>query len=522
MNKINKLNTESSDKFLKSISTVGAWTGLSRIFGLIRDISTTSLLGASVFHDIFVITLKIPNMFRRFFAEGAFNQAFVPIYADFQKNNDVKETINYLNSIAGFLITFLFFFSILVLIFAPIFILIFAPGFYFDPTKKDIAITTLRIMFPYLALISLVAFAGGIQNSHGKFSIPAATPMIFNLCLIISAVYVAPKYNMPVYVLAWGVLLAGFIQLLVQYFPLHTIDRIPRPKLNLDNTGLKKFLKLILPAILAGGIIQINLLIDTIFASLLETGSPTWLYVSDRLIQFPMGIFAIAIGTVLLPSLSNIDVNNDKVSFIASLQKGQRFVIFIGIPSLIGLFFCAEDLISTIFFRGEFKVTDVYQSSYSLMAFSFGLPFFMLMKVLTPAFFSRKDTTTPMRVALISLFLNAALNYYLAFVLDLGHVGIAIGSSLAALVSVCILELILYRSGFIKSYSFVSRFSLMILLASCSLALFLHFYTQKIDFIELNHLDRILFLFIEVTIATLIYFTISRVIYGKSLRKIFE
>ena len=194
-------------------------------------------------------------------------------------------------------------------------------------------------MFPYLALISLVAFAGGIQNSHGKFSIPAATPMIFNLCLIISAVYVAPKYNMPVYVLAWGVLLAGFIQLLVQYFPLHTIDRIPRPKLNFGNTGLKKFLKLILPAILAGGIIQINLLIDTIFASLLETGSPTWLYVSDRLIQFPMGIFAIAIGTVLLPSLSNIDVNNDKVSFIASLQKGQRFVIFIGIPSLIGLFF---------------------------------------------------------------------------------------------------------------------------------------------------------------------------------------
>ena len=211
MNKINKLNTESPDKLLKSIYTVGAWTGLSRIFGLIRDISTTSLLGASVFHDIFVITLKIPNMFRRFFAEGAFNQAFVPIYADFQKNNDVKETINYLNSIAGFLITFLFFFSILVLIFAPIFILIFAPGFYFDPSKKDIAVTTLRIMFPYLALISLVAFAGGIQNSHGKFSIPAATPMIFNLCLIISAVYVAPKYNMPVYVLAWGVLLAGFI-----------------------------------------------------------------------------------------------------------------------------------------------------------------------------------------------------------------------------------------------------------------------------------------------------------------------
>lgn len=522
MNKINKLNTESSDKFLKSISTVGAWTGLSRIFGLIRDISTTSLLGASVFHDIFVITLKIPNMFRRFFAEGAFNQAFVPIYADFQKNNDVKETINYLNSIAGFLITFLFFFSILVLIFAPIFILIFAPGFYFDPIKKDIAVTTLRIMFPYLALISLVAFAGGIQNSHGKFSIPAATPMIFNLCLIISAVYVAPKYNMPVYVLAWGVLLAGFIQLLVQYFPLYTIDRIPRPKLNFGNTGLKKFLKLILPAILAGGIIQINLLIDTIFASLLETGSPTWLYVSDRLIQFPMGIFAIAIGTVLLPSLSNIDVNNDKVSFIASLQKGQRFVIFIGIPSLIGLFFCAEDLISTIFLRGEFRVTDVYQSSYSLMAFSFGLPFFMLMKVLTPAFFARKDTKTPMYVALLSLLINAILNYVLAFTFDYGHVGIAIGSSVAALLSVLILEIILLRDGFIEIKNPLNRFNFAIMMASSFLILFLYNFTNKTELISMTQIERLIYLSFEIIIAISIYFIVARLVTGKSLIKQFN
>ncbi len=469
MNKINKLNTESSDKFLKSISNVGAWTGLSRIFGLIRDISTTSLLGASVFHDIFVITLKIPNMFRRFFAEGAFNQAFVPIYADFQKNNDVKETINYLNSIAGFLITFLFFFSLLVLIFAPIFILIFAPGFYFDPIKKDIAVTTLRIMFPYLALISLVAFAGGIQNSHGKFSIPAATPMIFNLCLIISAVYVAPKYNMPVYVLAWGVLLAGFIQLLVQYFPLHTVDRIPRPKLNLDNTGLKKFLKLILPAILAGGIIQINLLIDTIFASLLETGSPTWLYVSDRLIQFPMGIFAIAIGTVL-----------------------------------------------------QFKVSEVYQSSYSLMAFSFGLPFFMLMKVLTPAFFARKDTKTPMYVALLSLLINATLNYVLAFIFDYGHVGIAIGSSVAALLSVLILEIILLRDGFIEIKNPLNRFNFAIMMASSFLILFLYNFTNKTELISMTQIERLIYLGFEIIIAISIYFIVARLVSGKSLIKQFN
>ena len=174
-------------------------------------------------------------------------------------------------------------------------------------------------MFPYLALISLVAFAGGIQNTHQKFSVPAFTPVIFNLCLIVSAIFIAPMYDMPIYVLAWGVLLAGILQLLIQISPLLSINRLPVPKLDIKNQGLRKFFKLILPAILAGGIIQINLLIDTIFASLLETGSPTWLYVSDRLIQFPMGIFAIAIGTILLPTLSNIDLEREKNIFIENI-----------------------------------------------------------------------------------------------------------------------------------------------------------------------------------------------------------
>ena len=522
MKKTTELKKIDSNGILSNLKKVVSGTSLSRFFGLIRDIATTNLMGASVFHDIYIVCLKIPNLFRRFFAEGAFNQAFIPVYSDYYKNENNNETKEFLNAIAGALLAVLFIFTIIVLIFTPVFILIFAPGFYIDPEKKDLSIQVLRIMFPYLALISLVAFASGIQNTHQKFSIPAFTPVLFNVILIIAASFIAPNYDMPILVLAWGVLLAGFVQLIIQVSPLINIDKLPVPKLDFNNEGVRKFMTIIFPAIIAGGILQINLLIDTIFASLLETGSPTWLYISDRLIQFPMGIFAIAIGTVLLPTLSKYDLSTEKNNFISTIKKGQKFVLFIGIPSLIGLFYCAEDLISTIFYRGAFTEVDVINSSYSLMAFSFGLPFFMLMKVLTPAFFSRKDTTTPMRVALISLFLNAALNYYLAFVLDLGHVGIAIGSSLAALVSVCILELILYRSGFIKSYSFVSRFSLMILLASCSLALFLHFYTQKINFIELNHLDRILFLFIEVTIATLIYFTISRVIYGKSLRKIFE
>ena len=519
---MNKISKDNASSFLGSLSKVSGWTGISRIFGLIRDISTTSLLGASVFHDIFVITLKIPNVFRRFFAEGAFNQAFIPIYSDYQKNKNESQTLDFLNSLAGFLITFLFFFTIMVLIFAPIFIFIFAPGFYFDPIKKDLSIEVLRIMFPYLALISLVAFAGGIQNSHARFSLPAFTPILFNLCLIIAALLIAPKYDMPIFVLAWGVLLAGFLQLLIQFIPLFSLSRLPIPKLDFKNSGLKKFFVLILPAIFAGGIIQINLLVDTIFASLLETGSPTWLYVSDRLIQFPMGIFAIAIGTVLLPTLSKIDLQENKQNFIDSLQKAQTFVLFIGLPSLIGLFFCAEDLISTIFLRGEFKIIDVYKSSYSLMAFSLGLPFFMLMKVLTPAFFARKDTKTPMYVALLALFSNVILNYVLAFVFGYGHVGIAIGSSIATLTSVLILELILIRDGLIKISRILSRFNVAILTGSIGLIAFLKFFSNSVDFITLSQGSRIFYLLIEVAIAISIYFALTRLIYGKNLKEIFN
>ena len=519
---MNKISKDNASSFLGSLSKVSGWTGISRIFGLIRDISTTSLLGASVFHDIFVITLKIPNVFRRFFAEGAFNQAFIPIYSDYQKNKNESQTLDFLNSLAGFLITFLFFFTIMVLIFAPIFIFIFAPGFYFDPIKKDLSIEVLRIMFPYLALISLVAFAGGIQNSHARFSLPAFTPILFNLCLIIAALLIAPKYDMPIFVLAWGVLVAGFLQLLIQFIPLFSLSRLPIPKLNFKNSGLKKFFVLILPAIFAGGIIQINLLVDTIFASLLETGSPTWLYVSDRLIQFPMGIFAIAIGTVLLPTLSKIDLQENKQNFIDSLQKAQTFVLFIGLPSLIGLFFCAEDLISTIFLRGEFKIIDVYKSSYSLMAFSLGLPFFMLMKVLTPAFFARKDTKTPMYVALLALFSNVILNYVLAFVFGYGHVGIAIGSSIATLISVLILELILIRDGLIKISRILSRFNVAILTGSIGLIAFLKFFSNSVDFITLSQGSRIFYLLIEVAIAISIYFALTRLVYGKNLKEIFN
>ena len=515
-----KIHSSNSSIF-NSVKKVGGWTGISRVFGLIRDITTTSLLGASVFHDIFVVTLKIPNLFRRFFAEGAFNQAFIPVYSDYQKNNIEKDTKEFINSLAGTFVGILFVFTILVLIFAPIFIFIFAPGFYFDDLKRELAVSVLRIMFPYLALISLVAFAGGIQNTHGRFSLPASTPIIFNVSLITAAVFIAPMFEIPIFALAWGVLVAGFVQLAIQVLPLKQINRLPIPRLDFSNSGSKKVFQLMIPAILAGGIIQINLLVDTIFASLLVTGSPTWLYVSDRLIQFPMGIFAIAIGTVLLPALSKIDFDNNKNEFISSLKKGQRFVLFIGIPSFIGLAFCSIDLVSTLFYRGEFSENDVNQASLSLIAFSFGLPFFMLMKVLTPAFFARKDTKTPMYIALVSLVLNASLNYLLAFVFNYGHVGIAVGSSIAAFVSIIILEIILVKKNIVKLQNPFNRFNFSILISSVSLITFLYVTSLFINFIELSELERVFYLLLKIFLAMIIYLGVARLINLKPLREIF-
>jgi putative peptidoglycan lipid II flippase len=397
----------------------------------------------------------------------------------------------------------------LALLFAPIFILIFAPGFYFDIQKQDLAISLLRIMFPYLALISLVAFAAGIQNSHNKFSIPAITPLIFNLSLIGSAWLVAPKIDIPVMALAWGVLLAGFLQLLFQIAPLATIKKIPVPKIDFQNPGVKKFFILILPAMLAGGIAQINLLIDTIFASLLITGSPTWLYVSDRLIQFPMGIFAIAIGTVLLPSLSKAYAQKETQAYIEQLEHAFKLVFFLAIPSLIGLALFASPLLSTIFQRGAFLWSDVQQASLSLIGFSFGLPFFMAMKVLVPAFFSRQNTKTPMLIAFLSLLINICLNYLLAFYFGLGHLGLAIASSISAIVSVIILSLILRRDGLISFSVILSAFSFKVLIASIALISFLSIFNQYFDFELLTQAQRLMHLVAAVIGSLVIYFGAS-------------
>ena len=388
--------------------------------------------------------MKIPSVFRRLFAEGAFNQAFVPVIAEYKDKED-SEIRNLIDNTFSSLSAVLIIITALALLFTPIFVMIFAPGFYMEPLKKDLAIDILQITFPYLFFVSLVAFSGSILNSYQKFSLPALTPLFYNLSLIVAAVWFAPQLDIPIYAIAWGVFVAGIIQVIIQIPALIQLGLLPRIKINTQHPGVRKVLYLMIPGIIAGGVSQINMLIDTILASLLPTGSPSWLYVSDRLMQLPLGIFAIAIGTVILPRLSTLFVSEDKTSFSNTLDWSIKLVLLIGLPAVIGLVLLAEPIILILFERGEFNSGDSLQASYSLIALAFGLLAFMLIKILTPSFFARQQPKKPMYVALASMVLNAILAWMLGFNLGYGHIGLALASSISAFFTVLTLLFLLRK-----------------------------------------------------------------------------
>jgi len=441
------LDSSPSRKTKTSLQTlvVSFWTLISRIFGVLRDVATTYILGAGVAHDVFVVMLKIPNLFRRLVAEGAFSQAFIPVLTEYKNNQSREELKKLIDLTFTAISSVVLFLCILFMIFAPLVVFIFAPGFYFDPEKKMLAIEVLRITFPYLFFVTLVAFFGSILNSFGHFSIPAATPIAFNLSIIIGAIFFTDYFTLPVLAIAWGVFAAGLIQFFINTIPIVKLKLLPKLKLDLNHPGIKKISLLMIPGILSGGIIQINILIDTIFASLLQTGSPTWLYLSDRLIQLPLGIFAIATATVILPALSNAATLKNDLEFNEKFNWALKFIFIVGLPSSVGLYFLSSEIISILFLRGEFSPFDALMTSNSLKAFCFGLIAFMAIKILNVGFFARQDPKTPMFVALVSLILNVILNWLFAFKFGYGHVGLAIGSVIAAIVSFFILGFILIK-----------------------------------------------------------------------------
>lgn len=430
------INKKNKAGLLHAGLVVSIMTLLSRVLGLVRDVVFASYLGASAGADAFFVAFKIPNFLRRLFAEGAFAQAFVPVLSEYREQGSHQAVKNLIDRVCGCLGLTLALVTGVVVLAAPAVTVVFAPGFWDDPYKFDLTQKMLRITFPYLLLISLTGFAGAILNSYDRFAIPALTPVLLNVCLIITAVWISPYFDQPIIALAWGVLIAGMVQLAFQIPFLWKLKLLPSPKVDFKDDGVKRILLLMAPAIFGVSVSQINLLLDTVLASFLPTGSISWLYYSDRLVELPLGTIAIAIGTVILPSLSRQHVNKRSDQFSLTMDWALRCILLIAIPAAIGLTVLSSPILSTLFEYGKITANDIAMSSLSLKAYALGLLAFMLIKVLAPGYFARQDTKTPVKIGIIAMLVNMILNLLLVipfhFYWQIGHVGLALATSLAA------------------------------------------------------------------------------------------
>jgi putative peptidoglycan lipid II flippase len=456
---------------LRATGTVGSMTLVSRVSGFVRDIVVAALFGASAATDAFFVAFRIPNFFRRLFAEGSFSQAFVPVFAEYRQNRTAEELRDLVSHVFGCLGGILLIITTAGVAAAPLVIMLFAPGFADEPERYELASRMLRFTFPYLLFISLVAVAGSIMNSYGKFAVPALTPVWLNLSLIACALWLSPHMDPPVMSQAWGALIAGVVQLLFQIPFLLRMRMLPRPRWHWRHPGVQKILKLMMPAIFGSAVVQINLLVDTMVASTLIVGSVSWLYYADRLVEFPLGIFGIAIATVILPSLSRKHATQDTKAFSTNLDWALRLTLLVGIPAFLGLALLAGPILATLFEYGEFSANDTRMTAYSLMAYAFGLPAFMMVKILAPGFFARQDTRTPVRIGIISMLSNIVM--IIAFVsamhhwqIPAAHASLALATALSAWLQSWLLFRRLRKDDAYRPVAGWGRYALQISLAT--------------------------------------------------------
>jgi len=436
----------------RSTAVVSSMTMVSRVFGLLRDMVFTRIFGADAGTDAFLVAFKIPNFLRRLFAEGAFSQAFVPVLTGV-KNDEGDEAVSELvRNTLGTLAGILFILSVIAAIATPVLVMIFAPGFIDQPEKFDLTTDMLRITFPYILFMSLTALSAGILNSYGRFAVPAFTPVLLNLSLIAAAIWLAPQMDVPIMALAWGVFIAGAAQLAFQIPFILKLGLLRWPRWGWKNSGVRRILKLMLPGIFGSSVMQINLLFDTLIASFLVSGSVTWLYLSDRMVELPLGIFGIALATVILPNLSQKHAAGDPEAFSRMLDWALRWVLVIALPAAVALAVLAGPILSTLFLYGDFRPLDVEMAAISLLVYSSGLIGFILVKVLAPGYFARQDTKTPVKVGLIAMVANMLMN--VAFVvpmLKLGwaapHAGLALATSISAFINAGLLYRGLKKAG---------------------------------------------------------------------------
>lgn len=462
-----------SRKLLKSTAVTGAMTLLSRISGLVRDTLFARLIGAGtgIAADAFYVAFRIPNFLRRIFGEGAFSQAFVPVFSEFRAAGDLDRTRAFISHVSGVLALVLLVVTALGTLIAPIIVMLLAPGFVDDVHKYELTVAMLRIMFPYLLFISLVAMAGGVLNTYGRFAISAFTPVLLNLCLIAAALWLAPRMAQPVMALAWGVFFAGVLQLAFQLPALHKLGLLPRPRVSFKDEGVRRVFKLMVPAVFSVSVAQINLVVNTVLASFLVTGSVAWLYYSDRLMEFPLGIFGVALATVILPSLSQKHARASHEEFSHTLDWALRIACLISIPATVALVVLAQPLVATLFQYGKFGANDVAMTARSLIAFAVGLPAFVLIKILAPGFYARQDMKTPVRIGVIAVVINIAFSAVLVW--PLGHVGLALATTLAALVNAWLLFSGLRQAQVYRPDRGWGRYLLQLIAASAIMGLIL-------------------------------------------------
>jgi len=455
---------------LRSSALVGSMTMLSRVLGLVRDVVIAAFVGATANADAFFVAFKIPNFLRRLFAEGAFSQAFVPVLAEYKEQGSVQAVRALVNRVAGVLGGTLLLITSVSVLAAPLVAALFAPGFLSEPLKYQLTSDMVRITFPYLLLISMTGFCGAILNSYGRFAVPAFTPVFLNLSLIFAATVAAPWFDEPVFALAWGVFFAGFVQLLFQLPSLYRLELLPRPIWDTRDEGVHRILKLMVPALFGVSVSQINLLLDTVLASFLPTGSVSWLYYSDRLAELPLGVFGIAIATVILPNLSAHRAAARENDFSLTMDWAIRSVLLIGVPAAVALVLLARPILITLFQYGELTPDDVAMSALSLQAYSLGLVAFMLVKVLAPGFYARQDTRTPVKIGITAMVVNMVLNLLLVFPFmyywNTGHVGLALATSLAAWLNAGLLLRGLLRDGVYQLHGGWLRYAIRLTVAT--------------------------------------------------------
>ena len=456
---------------LRNVLTVGGWTMASRILGFGRDMLIAATLGAGPVADAFFVALKLPNLFRRLFGEGAFNAAFVPAFSGMLAAEGPGPARRFAEQAFAVMAFWLGLLTIAGEVFMPQLMTVLAPGFADIPAKFDLAVTLSRITFPYLILICLAALISGVLNGLERFTAAAASYVLFNIISIASLLWLTPYVPTAGHALAWGVTVSGIAQLLLLVWALRRAGmalHVPRPRLTPE---MRVLLRRMAPGLVGAGVTQLNLAIDVIIASLLPAGTVSVLYYADRVQQLPLGVLGTAVGTAMLPLLSRQVRAGEADAALGTLNRAIEYALFLTLPAAVALIVCAQPIMSVLFGRGAFDAQSVRFSAQSLQAYAIGLPAFVLVKVLAPAYFARGDTATPVKVGVAAVVLNLALN--LAFMVPLQHVGPALATSVAAMFNLCGLGVMLARRGNLRLDSQLGRRTLRMAAATAAMGMVL-------------------------------------------------